>query len=45
MTDGWISVEQIAKYLGVSEDTVYRWIKEKGHRAKIPLDSYLMAVG
>jgi excisionase family DNA binding protein len=24
--DRWLSVEEICKYLGVSKDTVYRWI-------------------
>jgi len=24
--DRWLSVDEIAKYLGVSSDTVYRWI-------------------
>ena len=24
--DRWLSVEEMAKYLGVSNDTVYRWI-------------------
>jgi excisionase family DNA binding protein len=26
MEDRWLSVEEIGKYLGVSSDTVYRWI-------------------
>jgi excisionase family DNA binding protein len=26
MEDRWFSVDQISKYLGVSSDTVYRWI-------------------
>lgn len=26
MEDRWLSVEEIAKYLGVSSDTVYKWI-------------------
>ena len=29
MEDRWLSVEEMAKYLGVSNDTVYRWIS--GH--------------
>lgn len=29
MSDRWVSVEEIAEYLGVSRDTVYAW--EKGH--------------
>ena len=24
--DRWLSVEEISKYIGVSNDTVYRWI-------------------
>lgn len=24
--DRWLSVEEISKYIGVSTDTVYRWI-------------------
>jgi len=26
MSDRWVSVEEIAEYLGVSKDTVYGWI-------------------
>lgn len=26
MLDRWLSVEEIAEYLGVSKDTVYAWI-------------------
>lgn len=29
MSDRWISVEEIAEYLGVSKDTVYGWIAKK----------------
>lgn len=29
MEDRWISVEEIAKYLGVSRDTVYKWIDQR----------------
>ncbi len=28
----WLSVEEIAKHLGVSKETIYRWIEKK----KIP---------
>lgn len=28
--DRWLSVEEICKYLGVSSDTVYRWIDRCG---------------
>jgi|JI6StandDraft_1071083.scaffolds.fasta_scaffold189588_2 excisionase family DNA binding protein len=30
MTDRWLSVEEIAEYLGISKDTVYGWISKKG---------------
>ena len=30
MTDRWLSVEEMAEYLGVSKDTVYSWVTEKG---------------
>ena len=39
MTDRWLSVEEIAEYLGVSKDTVYAWIAKKGmpaHRVGRP---------
>jgi excisionase family DNA binding protein len=26
LEDRWLSVDEMAKYLGVSNDTVYRWI-------------------
>jgi excisionase family DNA binding protein len=29
MEDRWLSVEEIASYLGIKRDTVYRWISEK----------------
>ena len=29
MEDRWLSVEEISKYLGVSSDTVYRWIESR----------------
>ena len=28
--DRWLSVDEIANYLGIKRDTVYRWIAEKG---------------
>lgn len=28
--DRWLSVEEIAEYLGVVKDSVYRWIEHKG---------------
>lgn len=30
MENRWLSVEEIAEYLGVAKDTVYTWITEKG---------------
>lgn len=27
--DRWLSVEEICKYLGVSNDTIYKWIDKK----------------
>lgn len=32
LSDRWLSVEEIAKYLGISKETVYRWLEKK----KIP---------
>ena len=35
MEDRWFSVDEIAAYLGIKRDTVYKWIAEKkmpGHR-------------
>lgn len=29
MEDRWLSVDEIAIYLGVKRDTVYKWIGEK----------------
>jgi len=28
MDDRWLSVDEIGKYVGVSSDTVYRWIEK-----------------
>jgi excisionase family DNA binding protein len=28
--DRWLSVDEIAEYLGVKRDTVYKWIDRKG---------------
>ncbi|AGH94442.1 hypothetical protein A11Q_222 [Pseudobdellovibrio exovorus JSS] len=32
ITDRWLSVQEIAQYLGISKETVYRWLENK----KIP---------
>jgi len=35
MDDRWLSVDEIATYLGVSKDTVYTWVTSKempGHK-------------
>lgn len=29
MEDRWLSVDDIAAYLGIKRDTVYKWISEK----------------
>ena len=29
MDDRWLSVEEIAAYLGVSKDSIYNWIGKK----------------
>ena len=30
MREPWVSVEDVANHLGVSKDTIYRWIEAKG---------------
>lgn len=30
MDDRWRNVQEIAKYLGVSTDSVYRWVERRG---------------
>lgn len=30
MEDRWLSVDEICKYLGISRDTIYKWIEERG---------------
>jgi excisionase family DNA binding protein len=29
MTEPWVSVEEVAKHLGIARDTVYRWIERR----------------
>ena len=35
MSDRWLSVEEIAEYLGVSKDTVYTWINKRNMPASL----------
>ena len=30
MAEPWVSVDEVAKHLGVAKDSVYRWIERKG---------------
>lgn len=30
MTDRWLSINEISQYLGVTSDTIYKWIEKKG---------------
>ena len=30
MEDRWLSVTEISEYLGITRDSVYKWVKEKG---------------
>lgn len=30
MTEPWVSVEEVAKHLGVVKDSIYRWIETRG---------------
>jgi excisionase family DNA binding protein len=34
MAERWLSVAEIAEYLGVKRDTVYKWIERKGMPAQ-----------
>ena len=55
MDDRWLSVDEIAEYLGVSKDTVYTWVSSKsmpGHRVgrfwkfkKDEIDDWIRAGG
>ena len=33
-TERWLSVEEIAAHLGVSKETVYRWVEKKDTKKK-----------
>jgi len=30
IAEPWVSVEDVAKHLGIAKDSVYRWIERKG---------------
>jgi excisionase family DNA binding protein len=30
MEDRWLSVDEMCEYLGMSRDTIYKWIEKKG---------------
>ncbi|MFA6238059.1 MAG: helix-turn-helix domain-containing protein [Bacteriovorax sp.] len=32
LSDRWLSVDEVAQYLGISKETLYRWLEKK----KIP---------
>ncbi len=32
----WLSVEEIAAHLGVSKETIYRWLEKKDEKRRIP---------
>jgi len=29
MTESWVSVDDVARHLGVAKDSIYRWIESK----------------
>jgi excisionase family DNA binding protein len=35
MEDRWLSVDEIAAYIGIKRDTVYKWIGEKQMHAHL----------
>lgn len=55
MEDRWLSVDEIAEYLGLSKDTVYTWVTTKdmpGHKVgrlwkfkKAEIDEWVRAGG
>ena len=32
----WLSVEEISAHLGVSKETIYRWLEKKNKKRRIP---------
>ncbi len=34
MTEPWVSVDDLAQHLGVTKDSIYRWIERKGLPAR-----------
>ena len=34
MTEPWVSVDDVTQHLGVTKDSVYRWIERKGLPAR-----------
>jgi excisionase family DNA binding protein len=34
MTEPWVSVDELTQHLGVTKDSVYRWIERKGLPAR-----------
>lgn len=55
MDDRWLSVDEIAEYLGVSRDTVYAWLNKRdmpGHKVgrlwkfkRVEVDGWVLAGG
>lgn len=35
-TERWLSVEEIAAHLGISKETVYRWLEKEDEKRRIP---------
>ena len=35
MDDRWLSVDEIADYLGVAKDTIYTWVASNGTRSAV----------
>lgn len=34
MTEAWVSVDDVAKHLGVVKESIYRWIESRGLPAR-----------